>query len=214
MPEETEAKYAVEQFEPVRAALERAGAACAGTVLVTDTYFDKADRSLLAADTGLRLRQVRALDAAAEGRDTRPEVTCKGPTRRTDQTKTREEQQTRVEDADALTAILAACGTGPMLVIEKRRTTYHLQDCTVELDELPVVGRFVEVEGPDEAAIAAVVALLGLTGEPITDHYIHLVTARCPLAADECTRVMFERCRNCDEDRGPQSRGDRGGNGE
>ena len=69
----------------------------------------------------------------------------------------------------------------------------------VELDELPVIGRFVEVEGPDEAAITAVVRRLGLTGPPITDHYIALVSARCPLAAHQCTQVTFERCGHCPE---------------
>ena len=42
----------------------------------------------------------------------------------------------------------------------------------VELDELPLLGRFVEIEAPNEAALEATERDLQLTSEPIKDHYV------------------------------------------
>jgi adenylate cyclase class 2 len=46
----------------------------------------------------------------------------------------------------------------------------------VELDELPYLGSFVEVEGPDEATVLAVREQLGLSDRPIVkSSYIALL---------------------------------------
>ncbi|HEX8707554.1 MAG TPA: class IV adenylate cyclase [Pyrinomonadaceae bacterium] len=70
------------------------------------------------------------------------------------------EDETRVEDADALAAILDALGFKPALVYEKRRATWRLNNAEVVVDELPF-GLFVEIEG-EERAITEVEELLGL----------------------------------------------------
>ena len=54
-----------------------------------------------------------------------------------------------------------------MLSFEKRRETLELDGCKVELDELPHLGSFVEIEGPDEEAVLRVREKLGLADRPI-----------------------------------------------
>ncbi|MBD0373534.1 MAG: class IV adenylate cyclase [Pyrinomonadaceae bacterium] len=60
------------------------------------------------------------------------------------------EEETRVEDAEALAAILDALGFAPALVYEKRRETWALAGAMVVVDELPF-GLFAEIEGEEEA---------------------------------------------------------------
>ena len=70
------------------------------------------------------------------------------------------EDETRVEDAAALGAILEALGYRPTLIYEKSRATWHIQGAEVVLDELPF-GLFVEIEG-EEKSINEVESLLNL----------------------------------------------------
>jgi adenylate cyclase class IV len=48
---------------------------------------------------------------------------------------------------------------------EKLRESWMLCDCRVELDRLPLIGRFVEVEGPGADAVQRAVIVLGLGDE-------------------------------------------------
>ncbi|HEX8493750.1 MAG TPA: class IV adenylate cyclase [Pyrinomonadaceae bacterium] len=71
------------------------------------------------------------------------------------------EDETRVEDATALASILEALGYRPTLVYEKRRSTWHIRQTEVVLDELPF-GLFVEIEG-EENDITEIENLLDLS---------------------------------------------------
>ena len=194
MAREVEAKYRVEDFRPVRRALRAAGAEYQAAVLQTDTYLDAPDRRLLGADSGLRLRQRRYIRHVAGKRDDRPELTFKGPARAAGRVKSRLEVQTRLDCADAILAILRGCGFEPMLVVQKRRATYRLGRCLIELDELPMLGRFVEIECPGERAVGRLAARLKLHGEPIVDHYVNLLRGRCGRVGERCRQVTFEAC--------------------
>lgn len=70
------------------------------------------------------------------------------------------EEETGVEDAEAMSAILDALGFKPALVYEKRRATWRLGETEVVVDELPF-GLFLEIEG-EEQAIIETEKLLGL----------------------------------------------------
>lgn len=79
------------------------------------------------------------------------------------------EDETQVGDPDSTATILAALGFTPLLVYEKRRKTWHLDNTQVAVDELPF-GLFMEIEG-DEDAILAVedkLEIEGLKSEPAT----------------------------------------------
>jgi adenylate cyclase class 2 len=70
------------------------------------------------------------------------------------------EEESRVEDPDAVDAILRAVGFTPSLVYEKRRSTFPVEDVELVVDELPF-GLYMEVEG-NEDSIERIEKLLGL----------------------------------------------------
>lgn len=192
MPHEIEAKFKVDNHRAVRRALRRAGAEYIATVIQTDRYFDTPRRKLLKRDCGLRIRSLRPLRRGARGLDTRPLLTVKGPPRPSGSAKIRREIQARLDDAPGLVEVLAAMGLAPCFTVQKRRASYRLAPCLIELDELPLIGCFVEIEAPCEKDIAEMCRRLGLDGPPITDHYVNLVTAACKRADRPCTGATFD----------------------
>jgi adenylate cyclase, class 2 len=83
--------------------------------------------------------------------------------------KQRREEETRVEDAEAMEAILVALGFTPSLVYEKRRQTWRLGNTEIVIDVLPF-GLFMEIEGrvSDIKAAERKLGLKGLKAEPAT----------------------------------------------
>ena len=162
MPVEIEAKMAVPDLDVIRARLRELGGRPAGRTLETNTFFDTEDRSLLASDQGLRLRRNLDRDTAAEEHV----ITYKGP-RQHGQLKSREEVEVTVADSDAAVLLLERLGFARMLSFEKRRESWVLGGCKVELDEVPHLGSFVEVEGPAEQPVLAVREQLRLSDRPV-----------------------------------------------
>lgn len=83
--------------------------------------------------------------------------------------KRQREDETGIDDADAMGAILDALGFTPALVYEKRRITWRLDDAEIVIDELPF-GLFMEIEAP-EAEIKRIerkLAIKGLRSEHAT----------------------------------------------
>ena len=93
--------------------------------------------------------------------------------------KVRTEVQTRIDDPQAMAEILRAAGLAETATVQKRRASYLLDGGQVELDELPMIGMFVEVEAASEAAVDAICRKLGLTGQRITEPYMELLAAHC-----------------------------------
>jgi len=191
-PHEIEAKFKVAGHAAVRKALRREGAEYLATVLQTDRYFDTDERMLLGRDCGLRIRSLRCLRRGAEAVDARPMLTAKAPGPTTAKAKVRQEVQVRLDDEAAVVEVLGAMGLSPTFTVQKRRASYRLGGCLVELDELPLIGCFVEIEAPRENAIAAMCDRLGIDGPPITDHYINLLIAACKRAGRPPTGVTFD----------------------
>lgn len=197
MAREIEMKFRLPRLTAVARRLRALGAKRLHTVLQDDCYFDTPRRRLLRQGCGLRLRTARLLRAGSGKLDGRAELTYKGPARRGSRAKVRPEHQTRIDDPAGIEAVLAACGLRPMLGLQKRRATYRLGRCVVALDELPVLGCFVEVEGPGEAAIERVRRRLALPGRPIRSHYVRLLQSRCARAGRGCLQATFSTCRRC-----------------
>jgi len=171
MSVETELKTRVESHEAVRAQLARARAVFVRCVLETNRLFDDDDGRLYRDGCGLRVRSVEALD----GDGGAATITFKGP-RQSGMYKVREELESAVGDPAAVCALLDRLGYRERIVFEKRRETWRLGDCTVELDTLPRLGCFVEIEGPDEAAVTDVASRIGLgDAGPIMDSYVSMV---------------------------------------
>ncbi len=172
---ETEVKFAVAGHQAIAAAVIREGGRYIGSFEQTDQFYDTPDGRLCDGGSGLRIRRLRRLAGESDEIDIRPEVTFKGPRRTDTRAKVRPEYQTHLDDAEALEKIFDACGLEPTIIVRKKRTSYRLDNCQIELDELPGVGCFVEVEGPDEKTIFALCERLGLTGEPVSESYLAMV---------------------------------------
>ena len=187
MPIEIEAKMKVESFGPVLEALRQHSATSLGQFIETDTFFDTSDRKLLAADKGLRLRV--ALDVATN--KTESLLTHKGPVG-VGPLKKRQEIQTLVANPEAMARILEQLGFMQWLRYQKRRESWKLETCRVELDEIPHLGRFVEIEGPSDKAVMEVREKLGLsTHTLIKASYVAMLTAHLQERGESRTEILL-----------------------
>lgn len=172
---EIEVKIKVASHDDIRAALKAFGATYIGRALETNYIFDQPDASLAKRGAALRVRGIACLDGAAASST----MTFKGPIQPA-RFKTREEIETPISDADAVVRILASAGLRVMLQFEKRRESWRAGDCLVELDELPVLGCFVEIEGPTESTIDLTLRALNLQeAAPADKTYVAMLAAHC-----------------------------------
>ncbi len=153
MSVEVEVKFLVDDLGEVRRRLLAAGGvAVAPRVYERNVRFDTADERLLARQALLRLRQ-----------DSRVRLTYKGLSAQdaASEAKIREEIELTVEEFDRMALIFERLGFQAVQSYEKYRTTFHLGDVEVVLDEMPF-GDFVELEGASDASLKAAAAALGL----------------------------------------------------
>ena len=173
MSVEIEAKMKVDSLDEVTATLQSLNAERLGDFEEVNSFFDTEDRSLLAADEGLRLRVAKNVEKQTE----KYVLTFKGP-RLHGKLKSREEREVDVGNAKDAERFLGALGYKKVLAFEKKRTKWKLSGCTVELDTLPHLGTFVEIEGPDDDVVLRVREQLGLTRSPILkSSYIAMLMA-------------------------------------
>jgi adenylate cyclase class 2 len=145
----------------VRDRLDALGATRVGRVRQVDTYYDAPHRDFAETDEALRVREETAVaGGSGERRDrddgTETRLTYKGPLVERE-SKTREEAETAVADADAMRAVLDGLGFEPAATVEKERERYRAEGYTVTLDAVDGLGEFVEVETevPGEAGVEA-----------------------------------------------------------
>jgi len=169
MHTEIEAKLKVESLQEVEIRLAELKAEFLEEQSQIDYYFDDAHGGLTKADRCLRLR--RQLTKEQETIF----LTYKGPKEK-DQLKKRQEIEIEVGDVDSTRKLLSALGYDQALVVEKKRRIYRLGGCVVALDELPLLGSFVEIEGSDNEKIVSVQRDLGLIDSPhIPESYASLM---------------------------------------
>jgi adenylate cyclase, class 2 len=189
MAVEIEAKMQVDSLEAIRQRLQELGAEPNGEALETNSFFDTDDRSLLAADKGLRLRSTSPLPAGPVTHT----ITYKGP-RQHGPLKSREEKELGVDNARAATTLLEALGFHHILSFEKKRQSWMLSDCQVELDELPHLGLYVEIEGPSDEAVMKTREQLQLADEPIIKaSYVALLMTHLQETGDATRVVKFAK---------------------
>jgi len=187
MPLEIEAKMKVGSFEAVLAALREHNATSLGEHIETDTFFDTPDRALLAADKGLRLRV--ALDVKTNKNEAL--LTHKGPVG-LGPLKKRQETQTVVANAEAMAKILEQLGFVQWLRYQKRRQSWELDSCRVELDEIPHLGKFVEIEGPGDEAVMKCREKLGLGSQTlIKASYVAMLTAHLQERGESSSEILL-----------------------
>ena len=156
---EIEAKLKVDSLAEVERKLAELGADFKAEQLQTDILFDDANTTLTTTDQCLRLR--RQLVADSE----RFFLTYKGAKEKSD-FKKRQEIEIEIIDAESTQKLLSALGYEKALVVEKKRRLWQLGRCAIALDQLPLLGDFVEIEGPNNEEIADVQQWLGLAELP------------------------------------------------
>ena len=142
---------------------------------------------MLKRDCGLRVRICR--DDA--GQIVPTTMTYKGP-RSDSRFKTRPEVQFHVDDSRSALDFLAALGFVEAVAFEKRRESWQLGDCSIELDELPHLGLYVEIEGPSESAIATAQEAIGLAHLPHEPRsYVAMLVNYCRDRDMPATAITF-----------------------
>ncbi|MCM3870618.1 MAG: class IV adenylate cyclase [Pyrinomonadaceae bacterium] len=156
---EIEKKYRLtkKQSDSVRRRLPEIGATLLGEEFEENTLYG--GKGLAVGRSVLRLRRV----------GTGAILTYKKRLPTSSSIKRQREDETKVDDPEALNDILAALGFTPALVYEKRRETWVLGKAEVVIDELPF-GLFMEIEGPerDIRAVEGKLAVKNLKAESLS----------------------------------------------
>jgi adenylate cyclase class 2 len=185
MHTEIEAKLKVDSLQEVERKLGEAGAEFFEEQLQIDTYFDNGEAALENSDRALRLRQHRT------GQKGKTFLTYKGPKQK-DDFKKRQEIEIEVGNGDSIEELFSALGYAKALVFEKRRQVWKFDDCVVCLDELPLLGSFVEIEGPDGERIADVQKKLGMSDlTHIVESYACLMQQKLRQLGKEQRQVLL-----------------------
>jgi adenylate cyclase class 2 len=169
---EREVKLLFPSADAARAAVLATGAVAAHPRrLQADSLYDTADEILQKKGTALRIRTERWSDGANT-----TVLTVKGPVQ-PGLMKLREEHETRVEKADALTHAFDVLGLRPWFRYQKYREEFSAPGVVIAIDDTPV-GTYVEIEG-DESAIHVVTSALGRSpADFIVDSYYGLFMKR------------------------------------
>ncbi|MBN2146068.1 MAG: class IV adenylate cyclase [Anaerolineales bacterium] len=164
---ELEVKFYLSNHQVLEETLLAAGARLvAPRVHEINLRYDTPARALTRSGRLLRLRM-----------DSEARITYKGPGLEQDGARLRQELEFTVSDFEMARATIEALGYQVMLMYEKYRTTYQLENVLLTLDEMPY-GLFAEIEGPDGASIQAAAGRLGLDWQArILDSYTMLFDA-------------------------------------
>ncbi len=166
---EIEAKLKVDSLTQVEQKLAELDAEFVAEQRQKDYHFDNSAGTLKGSDSCLRLRRQSIGDTE------RFYLTYKGPKEQSN-FKKRAEIETEIADADSIEKLLAALGYEKVFTIEKIRRLWKFGDCEIALDELPSLGFFVEIEGPDDKTITEVQKRLCLAHlKHIPKSYAHLM---------------------------------------
>ncbi len=169
---EIEAKLKVDSLPEIERKLPGLGAEFLAEQLQTDYHFHDSNTTLIKTDRCLRLRKQMV------GKNESLFLTYKGAKEKSN-LKKRQEIEFEIKDADSVRKLLSALGYEQSLVVEKKRHLWKLGDCEVALDQLPLLGDFVEIEGPDEEKIATAQEKLGLSDlSHIAESYASLVAKK------------------------------------
>jgi predicted adenylyl cyclase CyaB len=159
MPVEIEAKIKMGELESVRSKLRELSGRFLKTGLEVNIFFDTPEKNLLKGDRGLRIRSVKNLETGA----VETVITYKGA-RAAGKLKSREERELKVDSLEDGCRLFEGLGYVQTIRFEKKRESWLLDDAKVELDTLPLLGSFLEVEAGSQEAVMAVVRKLGQEG--------------------------------------------------
>lgn len=158
-------------------------------VFEVNLRFDTPGGTMTQARQVLRLRQ-----------DAETRITYKGPGSQSGGVTSRVELEVQVSDFATARKLFEALGYQVVVIYEKFRTTYRLDDVLVTLDEMPY-GSFAEIEGPTGESIHAAAVRLGLDWDRrIFESYLALFEKLRGVMRFEFRDLNFENFRGLDVD--------------
>lgn len=170
MAKEIEAKIKIDNPTEIANLVTSIGGKSKYIRFETNIFYDTPKAKLDSKGQVLRLRQERYLD----GKDS-VSMTFKGR-RKMGKIKIRDEHEFNVSDFDQAHLLLVSLGYRESFRFEKRRSSFSFMGCLVEIDTLPFLGHFCEVEGSSEVDIRKVLKILGLQdAKLIVDGYASLL---------------------------------------
>ena len=161
MAVEIEAKMKLDNRAQLISRLQEIGSKPIAQIEELNTYFDTPNGDLKAADEGLRIRTEKFSDGQVK-----TILTHKGP-RAHGRLKSRTENEAEVTNAAHTTDLLKALGYTPVLTFEKKRERWEVDGCRVEIDQLPHLGDYIEIEGPNDDVVMSVRKKLNLGDQPL-----------------------------------------------
>ena len=185
---EIEAKVKVDSLEPIAAALKDAGAELHGECMHADAFFDEPNGKLKKVGSALRLRREVYHDGE------KVVLTFKGPKEKA-KFKVRKEQEVEIYpgDIDSAFELIGSLGFEKIFEYEKKRQLWELGECFVCLDTAPLIGMFVEIEGPGDEQIQKVMSKLGLGElEHINTGYPKLLKNKLRELGEDKEKVTFD----------------------
>ena len=186
MKTEIEAKLKVDSLQDITQRLKTLGAQRKDEFIQRDTYFDADSDTLIKSDRGLRLRQQKF------GYTEKVFLTYKGPKQKT-KFKSRTEIEVAVGDFVTMKELLKALGFKTRITFEKKRRFWLLDNCQICLDELPILGCFIEIEGPDEQTITKLLEKLKLSSlDHIDKTYSKLMADILSESPTGKNQILFE----------------------
>jgi len=207
MAKETEIKLHISDLKGFARKLKKMGAKTVGAgdgrVHEFNTIFDTPDGGLAKHGQLLRIRTETAGGKGKAGGAKRTVLTFKQPmVRGMDEEggrfKVREETETELTDACALTKIFEGLGMRGWFSYEKYRTTWKLgakerwaKDLLIEVDETPV-GTYVELEGPPEAIDRAAESFGFLRRDYLVKNYLTLYAEDCRRKGTAPGNMLFD----------------------
>lgn len=171
---EIEVKMRLKDINELEGRLSAVGGKRCREMIEINTYLDTAGGTLRSSDQGLRVRVETPLNPELPPVAT---MTYKGP-RANSEVKSRTELEVVVEPGASAIQLLEALGFRAVRRFEKHRRHWQVDVCVVDIDTLPYLGDFVEIEGPSEQAVLALRSQLGLDQLPLVqDSYIGMLEA-------------------------------------
>ena len=158
---EIEIKLRCPSHDAVRERLTALHAVDLGLMREWNEFFDTPDRQLSEHRIALR---VRTIEHQSDGRR-ESLITVKGG-RPAEDIQNRPSIDLHTEPAELAAGLFLRLGYRRTGAFEKWRHSWMLDDVRIELDELPIYGLFIEIEGPDEHRIMAVRHRLNLDALP------------------------------------------------
>ncbi|MBN1230822.1 MAG: class IV adenylate cyclase [Anaerolineales bacterium] len=163
--QETEVKFWVKRPEIMVQKIEVEGGVCVSPrTYEHNLRFDTPEKKLSAAYEVLRLREDREV-----------RLTFKGACQTEDGVAVRQEIEFQVSDAKAARLFLENLGYEVIFVYEKYRTTYEFMGGEVVVDEIPMGGVFVEIEGNSPQVVRQIADALNLVWERRVPHNYQMI---------------------------------------